>query len=122
MAELVQKLCQCKVVDCKWVELAWDGSVTNRGTQRRFRGSVKCGAPSMENRVQVAKYLFEVRMASSLVCLVQNGPGVIRVACICLGDAKKKHHGPPSKESEKKTYTIVLTGLNFILVYRLIAI
>ena len=95
MAELVQKLCQCKVVDCKWVELAWDGSVTNRDTHRRFRGSVKCGAPSMENRVQVAKYLLEVRMASSLVCLVQNGPGVIRVACICLGDAKKKHHGPP---------------------------
>ena len=33
MAELVQKLCQCKVVDCKWVELAWDGSVTNKDTQ-----------------------------------------------------------------------------------------
>ena len=32
----------------------------------RFRGSVNCGAHSMENRFQVTKFLFEVRMASSL--------------------------------------------------------
>ena len=32
----------------------------------RFRGSVNCWAPSMENRFQVAFFLFEVQKASSL--------------------------------------------------------
>ena len=31
-----------------------------------FRGSVNCGALSMENRFQVVKFLFEVLKASSL--------------------------------------------------------
>ena len=51
----------------------------------RFRGSVNCWAPSMENCFQVAKFVFEVQKASSLFCLVQNGPGVTWDACICLG-------------------------------------
>ena len=32
----------------------------------RFRGSVNYGAPSMENRFKVAKFVFKVRKASSL--------------------------------------------------------
>ena len=38
----------------------------------------------MENGFQVAKFLFEVQKTSNLFCLVQNGPVVIRVACIGL--------------------------------------
>ena len=34
--------------------------------------------------IQVAKFLVEVQKASSLFCLVQNGPGVTWVACIGL--------------------------------------
>ena len=52
-------------------------------------GSVNSWAPSMENGFQVAKFLFEVQMASSLVCLVQNGPVVIWVACIGLRGSSK---------------------------------
>ena len=55
----------------------------------RFRGSVICGAPSMENRFQVAKFLFKVRKASSLFCLVQNGPGVTWIAYIGLKEHSK---------------------------------
>ena len=54
-----------------------------------FRSSVKCGAPLMENRFQVAKFLFEVWKASSLFCLVQNGPGLTWVACIGLRERSK---------------------------------
>ena len=53
-------------------------------THSSFRGSVNYGAHSMENRFQVAKFVFEVRKASSLFCLVQNGPGFTWVACIGL--------------------------------------
>ena len=35
-------------------------------THSRFRGSVNCVAPTMENSFQVAKYLFKVQKASSL--------------------------------------------------------
>ena len=52
-------------------------------------GSVNSLAPSMENGFQVAKFLFEVQKASSLVCLVQNGPVVIWVACIGLRGSYK---------------------------------
>ena len=55
----------------------------------RFRGSVNCGDPTMENRFQVAKFLFEARKASSLFCLVQNGPGITWVACIALRERSK---------------------------------
>ena len=41
----------------------------------RFRGSVNCGAPSMENKFQVVKFSYEVQKSSSLFSLVQNGPG-----------------------------------------------
>ena len=47
-----------------------------------FRGSENCGAPSIENRFQVANFLINVQKASSLFCLVQNGPGSL--ACIGL--------------------------------------
>ena len=47
---------------------------------------MNCGAPSMENRFQVAKILFEVIKASSLFNLVQNGPEVTWIACIGLRD------------------------------------
>ena len=52
-------------------------------------GSVNSWAPSMENGFQVAKFLFKVQMASSLVCLVQNGPVLIWVACIGLRGSSK---------------------------------
>ena len=45
----------------------------------RFRGSVNYGALSMENSFQVANFLFKV----------QNGPGVIWVACIGLSERSK---------------------------------
>ena len=54
-----------------------------------FRGSVNCGFPSMENSFQVAKFLVKVQEASSLFCLVQNGPVVIWVACFGLRDSAK---------------------------------
>ena len=47
--------------------------------QSRFRGSVNCGALSMENSFQVANFSFKV----------QNGPGVIWVACIGLSERSK---------------------------------
>ena len=43
----------------------------------------------MKNRFQVAKFKFEVRKASSLFCLVQNGPEVTWVACIGLRERSK---------------------------------
>ena len=55
----------------------------------RFRGSVNCGDPTMDNRFQVAKFLFEARKASSLFFLVQNGPGVTWVACNGLREHSK---------------------------------
>ena len=51
---------------------------------RCISGSVDSWAPSMENGFQVPKFLFEVQKASSLFCLVQNGPVVIWVACVGL--------------------------------------
>ena len=50
---------------------------------------MNCGDPTMENRFQVAKFLFEARKASSLFCLVQNGPGITWVACIALRERSK---------------------------------
>ena len=47
-----------------------------------FSGSVNSWAHSMEYGFQVDKFLLEVQKASSLVCLVQNGPVLIWVACI----------------------------------------
>ena len=38
----------------------------------------------MENGFQVTKFLFEVQKTSNLLCLVQNDPVVILVACIGL--------------------------------------
>ena len=58
-------------------------------THSRFRRSVNYGAPSMENSFQVAKFLFEVQKTASLFCLVQNGPGVIWVACLGLRECSK---------------------------------
>ena len=52
-------------------------------------GSLNRLAPSMETGFQVTKFLFEVQKASSLVCLVQNGPVVIWVACIGLRGSSK---------------------------------
>ena len=50
---------------------------------------MNCGAPSMENRFLVAKYLFEVRKASCLFCLVENNPGVTEVASNALRERSK---------------------------------
>ena len=58
-------------------------------THSRFRGSVNCGALTMENSFQVAKYLFKVQKASSLFCLVQYCTAVIWVACIGLREGSK---------------------------------
>ena len=55
----------------------------------RFRGSVNCGAPSMENSFQVAKFIYEDQNASSLFCPVHYGPAVIWVACIGLRESSK---------------------------------
>ena len=43
----------------------------------------------MESGFQVAKFLFEVKNASSLFCHVQNGPAVIWVAYIGLRGSSK---------------------------------
>ena len=37
-------------------------------THSRYRGSVNCGAPSMENRFPVATFLFEVNFFVIMVC------------------------------------------------------
>ena len=55
----------------------------------RFRGSVNCWDPAMENRFQVTIFLFKVWKASILFVLVQNGPGVTWVACIGLRENTK---------------------------------
>ena len=53
-------------------------------THSRFRGSVNCGATSIENRFQVAKFYLKSKRFLVFFCLVQNGPGVTWVACIGL--------------------------------------
>ena len=63
--------------------------ICHRTVYNHFRGSVNCGAPSMENGFQVAKLQFSVGKAFSFFCVIQNGPVVIWVACIDIRESYK---------------------------------